>query len=136
MIFSGRPIITEGPKDVELKLGERAVFHCRVAGEPQPIVKWMRDANEVPMDGERYFVQQDGSLVINDVSEDDAGEYECVAHNDMGETKSRGARTLVIADEELSAPPRFLEIPATQTVGRLFEIFLVYLSDTFSIHFF
>lgn len=104
----------EGPEDLELHLGDTAVFQCRVAGDPQPSVKWMRDANEVPSDGERYYVRDDGSLVINDVTEADAGDYECVAFNDMGSTKSRTARTLVV---DVPILPRFLETPRSQKVS-------------------
>lgn len=111
--MAGQPVIMEGPEDVEVQLGETAVFRCRVAGDPQPNVKWMRDSNEVSDDDERYFIEEDGSLVISDVSESDAGQYECVAHNDMGETKSRSARTLVV----MSPTPKFIETPKSQTVS-------------------
>ncbi|OXU25353.1 hypothetical protein TSAR_010634 [Trichomalopsis sarcophagae] len=108
----------EGPEDVEVQLGETAVFRCRVAGDPQPSVKWMRDSNEVSGDDERYLIKEDGSLVISDVSESDAGQYECVAHNDMGETKSRSARTLVV----MSPTPRFIETPKSQTSETILSV--------------
>ena len=109
-------MIMEGPEDVEVQLGETAMFRCRVAGDPQPSVKWMRDSNEVPIDSDdRYAVRDDGSLVISDVTENDAGDYECVAHNDMGETKSRSARTLVVT----LSTPRFIETPRSQSVSVL-----------------
>lgn len=110
-----QPVIMEGPEDLEVQLGQTAVFRCRVTGEPHPSITWMRDSNEVPMDDDRYYVQSDGTLVINDVTEDDAGHYECVAHNDMGFTRSRSARTLVVT----SPVPHFLEVPQSQTVRKL-----------------
>ncbi|KAJ8687556.1 hypothetical protein QAD02_023350 [Eretmocerus hayati] len=107
------PVITDGPEDVEVRLGERATFRCRVTGDPMPKVKWMRDSNEVPMDGEHYVMSGDNSLVISGVNSHDAGHYECVAHNDMGSAKSRSARTLVVT----SPTPRFTVTPLSQTVG-------------------
>jgi peroxidase len=108
----------EGPEDLEVKLGQTAVFRCRAAGDPQPRIKWMRDSNEVPIDDGRYAVMEDGSLVINEVTEDDAGDYECVAHNDMGYAKSRAARTLVAVAVAVAEAPAFIETPRSQTVRR------------------
>lgn len=102
----------EGPEDVEVALGETAVFRCRVTGEPNPTVKWMRDSNEIPMDSDHYTMHSDGSLIISYVKEDDAGEYECIAHNEMGEMRSRSARTVVVT----TPIPRFIETPKSQTV--------------------
>lgn len=85
----------EGPEDVEVHLGETMTLTCRVAGDPKPEVKWMRNSGEVFLDGVRYVKRHDGSLVISDVTEQDVGEYECVAHSKMGSTRSRKARALV-----------------------------------------
>ncbi|XP_011499674.1 PREDICTED: peroxidasin [Ceratosolen solmsi marchali] len=115
------PVIMEGPKDVEVNIGQTAIFRCRASGDPQPNIKWMRDSNEIPSDDERYAFMEDGSLVINDITENDAGDYECVAHNDMGYTKSRVARTFVAIAET----PIFIETPRSQTVHSGMDVVLV-----------
>ncbi|CAB0039484.1 unnamed protein product [Trichogramma brassicae] len=110
-----RPVIMEEPEDVQVTPGDRAVFRCRAVGDPQPRVKWMRDSNELAIDGYRYNQQADGSLIVSEVDESDSGHYyECLASNDMGQARSRRARALVI---NVALPtPRIVEAPASQTV--------------------
>ncbi|KAL7298226.1 hypothetical protein TKK_0009216 [Trichogramma kaykai] len=110
-----RPVIMEEPEDVQVTPGDRAVFRCRAVGDPQPRVKWMRDSNELAIDGYRYNQQADGSLIVSEVDESDSGHYyECLASNDMGQARSRRARALVV---NVALPtPRIAEAPASQTV--------------------
>ncbi|XP_051172267.1 peroxidasin homolog [Leptopilina boulardi] len=107
-----KPKIMKEPEDTTVGVGETIIFHCKVSGDPAPDVKWMRDSTEVAIDGERYQIQDDGTLTIFDANENDNGNYECIAHNDMGFTNSRRARALITASEFL----RFIEIPISQTV--------------------
>ncbi|KAG6797659.1 peroxidasin [Apis mellifera caucasica] len=101
-----------GPQDVEVRLGGTISFTCEVIGDPIPEIKWMRDSNEVSADGNHYVIQEDGTLIISDVTEQDTGEYECVAKSEMGLTKSRKARAVITVSPSL----RFTELPESQTV--------------------
>lgn len=96
----------EGPEDVEVRIGETAVFTCRAAGDPKPHIKWMRNSDELSVDGERYVVREDGALVITEITENDVGEYECMAESKMGTTVSRKARAIVTASPSI----RFTEV--------------------------
>ncbi|XP_076623399.1 peroxidasin [Colletes latitarsis] len=107
-----KPRIMNGPQDVEVRLGGTFSFTCEVIGDPTPEIKWMRDSNEVPVDGSRYTIQEDGTLVVSDATEQDTGEYECVAKSEMGSTKSRKARAVVTVSPSL----RFTQLPESQTV--------------------
>lgn len=93
------PSIMEGPEDVEVSWGGTAVFHCRVEGDPVPAVVWMHDDQEIPMDGSKYKLMDDGSLMIQDTQDTDNGYYECMAKNIDGEIKSRPARMIVTLNE-------------------------------------
>ncbi|XP_050587416.1 peroxidasin homolog isoform X1 [Bombus affinis] len=106
------PRIMNGPQDVEVRLGGTISFTCEVIGDPIPEIKWMRDSNEVSADGNRYVIEDDGTLVISDVTEQDTGEYECMAKSEMGFTKSRKARAVITVSPSL----RFTELPESQTV--------------------
>ncbi|XP_015185112.1 PREDICTED: peroxidasin [Polistes dominula] len=106
-----KPRIMEGPEDTEVKIGDTVTFTCRVIGDPEPEVTWMRNSNRVHVDGERFTVRDDGTLVIADITEEDIGEYECIAKSDMGSTKSRKARALVV-----SSSLRFDQVPESQTI--------------------
>lgn len=85
----------EGPEDEEVSWGGTAVFHCRVEGDPQPSVIWMRDDQEIPVDGVKYKIMDNGSLMIQNTQVADNGYYECMARNPDGEVKSRPARMVV-----------------------------------------
>ncbi|XP_046606804.1 peroxidasin [Neodiprion virginianus] len=105
------PRIMEGPEDVEVKVGKSVVFKCRVTGDPRPEIKWLRNSNEVYLDGDHFAMAEDGSLTISEVTENDAGDYECVAESEMGTTRSRKARALISA----TTPLRFSVTPSSQT---------------------
>lgn len=95
------PEITSGPQDVEVSWGETAVFTCRVDGDPRPSVFWMRDDQEIDVDGEKYRLMEDGSLMIQNTEPEDSGYYECMVKSQDGITKSRPARMVVKSNEVL-----------------------------------
>ena len=102
----------EGPEDIEVRLGDTLRFACHAIGDPRPEIKWMLDSNEVHADGVRRVMHDNGTLVIRAVTEEDVGEYECIASNEMGEAHSRKARALVTVSPLL----RFVTLPQSQTV--------------------
>ncbi len=53
------------------------------------------------MENPRYHLLQDGTLRITDVNADLAGDYECMAQNVVGETKSRPVRMAINYEENL-----------------------------------
>ena len=68
------------PSDVDVAVGSSVVLSCQAPkGNPSPTVSWKKD-------GKVYHVREGshldgGSLVINSVSQNDAGEYKCQAEN-------------------------------------------------------
>ena len=71
--------ITEPPSDAATVDGQTITLHCRVFGAPKPLVRWIRDGEELT--GGRYRVMESGDLQINNVSFVDAGTYTCMAQN-------------------------------------------------------
>ena len=71
------------------------MFTCVVTGEPTPDIVWLRDSNEIPIDGTRYEVMENGTLMLHDISESDNGYFECMAKNPVGEAHSRPAKMTV-----------------------------------------
>lgn len=89
----------EGPEDIEVSWGGTAIFRCRVDGYPKAEIIWMRDSLQLPNQGERYSVMDDGSLKIENSQDTDIGQYECMAKTPEGDIKSRAARMIVTKPE-------------------------------------
>jgi len=71
-------------------VGYESVISCIVHGDPQPNVLWYRETMVLDRNNNR-MMEQFGirhRLVIASVSEEDFGNYSCVAENELG--KSRG----------------------------------------------
>uniref|UniRef100_F6QD70 Hemicentin 2 n=1 Tax=Ornithorhynchus anatinus TaxID=9258 RepID=F6QD70_ORNAN len=83
LTLQSAPMFTVKPQDVVVKAGEDVVLPCQAAGEPAPTVEWARKGRPL-REGGRLQVRPDATLQIRAVEVDDAGEYECVAHNLLG----------------------------------------------------
>lgn len=82
---------TSGP--FYLFKNSQGVLKCEPEAAPPPTFKWYRKGMELTTDG-RYTVQKDGVLLINDVTEDDAGNYRCVAENFLDKAEYNGVATV------------------------------------------
>lgn len=56
---------------------------CPTTGIPKPVVTWTKDGREISV-GERYTVQNDGSLLISKADEEDDARYTCTADSVAG----------------------------------------------------
>lgn len=101
--------ITEKPRK-EATVDRRTVtLRCRVFGAPAPEVKWIR--NGLELTGGRYQTQQNGDLIIQDVSFADAGEYTCHAHNKFGDAEASGS-LIVKEHTRITDEPQDYEVAA------------------------
>ena len=73
-----------------LLVGASTSLMCSASGEPSPIVRWLRHDVEVAMDDDGHL-QTDGGglLVINNVTLEYDGWYECQASNGVGQAQHR-----------------------------------------------
>ncbi|XP_049632770.1 neural cell adhesion molecule L1-like protein isoform X2 [Suncus etruscus] len=67
-------------------LGSSVLLHCQFFASPAAIVTWQTAEEAAPLVGSRYQVYDNGSLLIRDVREDDAGAYSCWVENAQGKT--------------------------------------------------
>ncbi|XP_026991925.2 leucine-rich repeat neuronal protein 3 [Tachysurus fulvidraco] len=75
------------PEHVSVDVGQSASFHCRSFAEPNPEIYWITPSGEkiLPrMASSKYLVHPEGTLDIFNISESEAGQYTCVAHNLIG----------------------------------------------------
>uniref|UniRef100_A0A8C1QE99 Ig-like domain-containing protein n=1 Tax=Cyprinus carpio TaxID=7962 RepID=A0A8C1QE99_CYPCA len=62
----------------ETPVGQAGVLHCEASAVPQPEFEWYRDDVSIQISGSRTL------LVVANVTEDDYGNYTCVATNRLG----------------------------------------------------
>ncbi|XP_022702332.1 protein sax-3-like [Varroa jacobsoni] len=91
------PVIELGPVNQTIPEGQPATLPCETSGLPRPEVQWFFN-NKDPIDeddDERFNIDSQGTLTIQDLRFEDSGVYTCVASSDSGET--RQAATLTVA---------------------------------------
>ncbi|XP_065366162.1 basement membrane-specific heparan sulfate proteoglycan core protein isoform X5 [Calliphora vicina] len=79
------PTVDIDPKEPQItNVGGQSMLYCSATGIPQPRVQWVR-VNGQPL-SPRHQIQQNepGYIIINDVMLVDAGDYKCVAENEVG----------------------------------------------------
>ena len=70
-------------------------------GFPRPEIQWLKDGHVMSSERRRFDIRPDGSLVVQNVTQEDEGMYECVADNGH-ERKSAQARFSVRSAREIS----------------------------------
>ncbi|XP_038056702.1 peroxidasin homolog isoform X2 [Patiria miniata] len=88
-----RPHFVVEPSDVDAVEGNNVYFSCRAMGDPEPEIVWLHNSVEITAAtlntvDSKYSILNDGTLMIQNASGDDEGEYECTARNAVGETTS------------------------------------------------
>ncbi|VDM46236.1 unnamed protein product [Toxocara canis] len=85
------------PRTTQAVIGNRAVMECvPPRGFPEPVVSWRKNDREFrPQDDDRITIFPNGNLIIDKVQRSDAGLYQCVATNMVGEKVSSPARLSV-----------------------------------------
>ncbi|XP_009674641.2 immunoglobulin superfamily member 10 [Struthio camelus] len=82
-------IANASQKMTQLNFGDKLLLNCTATGEPKPRIMWRLPSKAVVDQwhrmGSRIHVYPNGSLVIEAVTEKDAGDYLCVARNKIGD---------------------------------------------------
>ncbi|XP_064313874.1 immunoglobulin superfamily member 10 [Phalacrocorax carbo] len=82
-------IATASQEMTQLNFGDKLLLNCTATGEPKPRILWRLPSKAVVDQwhrmGGRIHVYPNGSLVIEAVTEKDAGDYLCVARNKIGD---------------------------------------------------
>lgn len=66
--------------------GQSAKFTCRVRGNPQPSVVWLRNA--VPLFSSHRMQLSRKALRLSSVGPEDEGIYQCMAENEVGSAQA------------------------------------------------
>ncbi|XP_074160002.1 roundabout homolog 3 isoform X3 [Sminthopsis crassicaudata] len=102
------PIILHGPLNQTLASGSSAWLPCKVTGNPQPNVQWLKDGQGIDNGDLRLTLLANGTLHIINLQEGDLGLYSCVAKSSKGQAIWNG--WLRVQDDvelptESSGPP-------------------------------
>ena len=71
---------------------------CNTSGSPIPTLNWQKESQEIDVTtvGGRYSMDKDGSLIIKNVVDTDAGKYTCTAENGIGLPDSSSGTAVVL----------------------------------------
>jgi hypothetical protein len=83
------PVITEHPREVEVTVGEPAVFQVRATGFPPPDYQWQKNGESIP--GATRFDHVIASAALRD----SGAAFRCVVSNPLGSVTSEEARLVV-----------------------------------------
>ncbi|KAK9407622.1 neural cell adhesion molecule L1 [Crotalus adamanteus] len=73
------------PDGIEYAVVENQVviLHCKTFGAPRPKVQWFMEDMNPALKDERTFIFTNGSLKLEEVRREDAGNFTCLAENDQ-----------------------------------------------------
>lgn len=79
----------EPPKNLEVVELQQVYLDCVASGSPKPIIKWDHETNTIN-DGDdgRFKIFDNGTLLLNEARQDDAGIYGCIIGNSAGFKRS------------------------------------------------
>ncbi|XP_016297453.1 immunoglobulin superfamily member 10 [Sinocyclocheilus anshuiensis] len=95
------PVIANKTNNViRVLYGESISLQCSAKGEPTPLILWFSPTNRAITSGsDKYFIHDNGTLVIEKVQRFDGGNYICLARNSAGQDRK------VARVEILVSPP-------------------------------
>lgn len=108
------PLIEILPSEPQvLKVGEFALFRCRaIAGVPAPTLAWTR--RDGSLLSNHIEEKSPGTILIANATIGEAGEYQCIASNIVGETSKITSITVQQPHLEVSILPNKTEITLTE----------------------
>ncbi|KAK6636854.1 hypothetical protein RUM43_010518 [Polyplax serrata] len=94
-------IIPSNEEEVKGTIGGEIVVKCPVGGVPPPTITWMKNGKPLSM-ASTFFQDENGSLIIKNLTINDAGIYTCTATNSVGSASKEIAF-------QVQVPPSFTD---------------------------
>ncbi|XP_054877662.1 myopalladin isoform X2 [Poeciliopsis prolifica] len=105
-----RPHFLQAPGDMMAHEGRLCRLDCKVSGLPSPELMWLVNGRPIYPDlNHKMLVRENGvhSLVVDPLTQNDAGTYTCIASNKAGQSSFN--LELKVVEKEMKHPPQFLE---------------------------
>ncbi|KAG7244353.1 hypothetical protein INR49_004053 [Caranx melampygus] len=99
------------PQSVARPFGTTAMFTCQAQGEPEPQLTWLKNGQILEPGGHVKLRNNNSTLTIYDISQDDEAIYQCIAENSAGSTQA-SARLTVLQADGLPGVPTHLQAEA------------------------
>ncbi|KAK2917728.1 hypothetical protein Q8A73_004474 [Channa argus] len=97
------PSIVERPESQTRPRAGTARFMCQAEGLPPPRIRWLKNGEEVHLNGR--IKMYNSKLVITQIIPEDDAIYQCMAENELGSMLSI-ARLIVVMSEDRPSAPR------------------------------
>ncbi|XP_041852653.1 protogenin B-like isoform X2 [Melanotaenia boesemani] len=97
------PTIVERPESQTRPRAGTARFMCQAEGVPPPRIRWLKNGEEVHLNGR--VKMYNSKLVITQIIPEDDAIYQCMAENEQGSVLSL-ARLIVVMSEDRPSAPR------------------------------
>ncbi|XP_008287962.1 protogenin B [Stegastes partitus] len=97
------PTIVERPESQTRPRAGTARFMCQAEGVPSPRISWLKNGEEVHLNGR--IKMYNSKLVITQIIPEDDAIYQCMAENEQGSVLSL-ARLIVVMSEDRPSAPR------------------------------
>lgn len=78
--------------------GSEGRLKCEPDAAPPPEFRWFKGDKEITAGESGYKMLSDGTLVIDQVTKDDAGQYRCSANNFMGSASATALANILSKD--------------------------------------
>uniref|UniRef100_A0A3P9P4W6 Neuronal cell adhesion molecule a n=1 Tax=Poecilia reticulata TaxID=8081 RepID=A0A3P9P4W6_POERE len=114
-------ILTQ-PTYKKVQRGMSALFECKVKHDQSllPTMTWLKDNGELP-DDQRFEVG-DESLIIRDVTDDDAGTYTCITNTILDQDSASATLTVVEATPPPPVPDPPTDLELTDQMERSVQL--------------
>ncbi|KAF7664415.1 hypothetical protein LDENG_00177880 [Lucifuga dentata] len=88
----------QSPQSIARPVGTTAIFTCQAQGEPEPQLTWLKNGQILEPGGHVKLRNNNSTLTIYGISQDDEAIYQCIAENSAGSTQTSARLTVLWAD--------------------------------------
>lgn len=86
------------PQSIARPVGTTAIFTCQAQGEPEPQLTWLKNGQILEPGGHVKLRNNNSTLSIYSISQEDEAIYQCIAENSAGSTQASARLTVLWAD--------------------------------------
>ncbi|XP_016093022.1 immunoglobulin superfamily DCC subclass member 3-like [Sinocyclocheilus grahami] len=98
LIFFTPAEFVQPPQSIARPVGTTAIFTCLAQGEPVPQITWLKNGQILEPDGHVKLRNNNSTMTIYGVTQDDEAIYQCIAENSAGSTQASARLTVLWAD--------------------------------------